>query len=147
MNSGLNTVCFPQTLVLNNGDGILLRVDGNLKRWGLAERSRSLGTHPKREDLSYLCLFLTLPLRFLVMRSADMPDHTLGVMFCLTMAQKQQNRLPWTGTSEAMSLTNIHLSSIMFPYAVVHVSLELRTFLTPPPETGYAKTTSNHFSS
>lgn len=50
-------------------------------------------------------------------------------MFGLIMAQKQQNQLPWTGTSEAMRRT-----SIMFSYVVVHADLELRTSLSRPPE-------------
>lgn len=52
-----------------------------------------------------------------------MPDHTLGVMFGLSMAPTMDR------TSEAMSLT-----SIMFSYVVVHAGLELRTSLSLPPE-------------
>lgn len=58
-----------------------------------------------------------------------MPDQTFGVMLGLTMAQKQQNQLPWTRTSEAMRRT-----SIMFSYVVVHAGLELGTSLSLPPE-------------
>lgn len=63
-------VRLPKTHVLTNwslANGILLRDDGNFRRRGLAGGSRSLGAYPKRENLSYPCLFLTFPLQVLAM--------------------------------------------------------------------------------